>query len=81
MQALIERGVIGDDFRAPDVMRFGFAPLYIGYEDVWKGAEILRDVLQTRVWDQPAYRACGVVTSWRAHVWPRRIGVEKVTSR
>jgi kynureninase len=61
MQALIERGVIGD-FRAPDMMRFGFAPLYVGYEDVWKAAATLRDVLQTCAWDRPARNARAAVT-------------------
>ena len=44
MQALIARGLIGD-FRDPDVMRFGFAPLYVGYEDAWLAAELLGEVL------------------------------------
>ena len=47
MQALIERGVIGD-FRAPDLMRFGFTPLYVGYADVWDAVDVLTDVLTTR---------------------------------
>ncbi|MEN2786625.1 kynureninase [Sphingomonas qilianensis] len=61
MQALIARGVIGD-FRAPDVLRFGFTPLYIGYEDVWRAVEILRDVLDSGSWDTPAFRARAAVT-------------------
>ena len=55
MQALIARGVIGD-FRAPDLMRFGFAPLYNRFEDMWRAAEILGDILATREWDQPRFR-------------------------
>jgi kynureninase len=49
MQALIERGVIGD-FRAPDVLRFGLAPLYVRFTDVWDAVETLRDVMRTEAW-------------------------------
>ena len=54
MQALIARGVIGD-FRAPDLMRFGFAPLYNSFAEVVRAAEILADILATREWDQPRF--------------------------
>ncbi len=54
MQALIDRGVIGD-FRAPDLMRFGFTPLYTRFEDVWLAAEILSDILSSRAWDDPRF--------------------------
>jgi kynureninase len=46
MAALIARGVIGD-VRPPDVLRFGFAPLYLRYVDVWDAVEVLADVGQT----------------------------------
>ena len=49
MQALIERGVIGD-FRAPDVMRFGLAPLYVRFVDVWDAVAILRGLMQSGIW-------------------------------
>jgi kynureninase len=55
MQALIARGIVGD-FRSPDLMRFGFAPLYNGYEDAWRAADELARLLQTRDWDQPRFR-------------------------
>ncbi len=51
VQALIARGVVGD-FRAPDLMRFGFAPLYTRFEDAWRGADALADILAKREWDQ-----------------------------
>ena len=54
MQALIDRGVVGD-FRAPDLMRFGFTPLYTRFEDVVRAAEILADILSTRGWDDPRF--------------------------
>ena len=61
MQALIGRGVIGD-FRAPDLMRFGFAPLYNSHAEMVRAAEILADVLATREWDQPRFRERAKVT-------------------
>jgi len=61
MQALIARGVIGD-FRAPDLMRFGFTPLYNSFVDMVGAAEILADILKTREWDQPRFKARAKVT-------------------
>jgi kynureninase len=54
MRALIDRGVIGD-FRTPDLMRFGFAPLYTRYVDVFDAVRRLREVLTSRAWDRPEY--------------------------
>jgi kynureninase len=61
MQALIARGVIGD-FRAPDILRFGFAPLYTSFADVWDAVETLRAVLASREWDRPEFRRRAAVT-------------------
>lgn len=61
MQALIERGMIGD-FRAPDIMRFGFAPLYLRYADIAEAARTLADVLTSRDWDKPQYHQRAAVT-------------------
>ncbi|MGA5894649.1 kynureninase [Streptomyces venetus] len=44
MRRLIERGVVGD-FRAPDVLRFGFTPLYVGFADVERAARVLAETL------------------------------------
>ncbi len=61
VQALIARGVIGD-FRAPDLLRFGFAPLYVRFVDVFDAALALRAVLAERAWDVPEYRQRAAVT-------------------
>jgi kynureninase len=61
MQALIARGVIGD-FRAPDRMRFGFAPLYIDEGDVRRAVDILAGILADRAWDRPEYERRVAVT-------------------
>ena len=61
MQALVERGVIGD-FRAPNIMRFGFTPLYLDKADVIAAVDIMEDVLTYRLWDDPKYQARGRVT-------------------
>jgi kynureninase len=61
MQALIDRGVIGD-FRAPDVLRCGFAPTYTRFEDVWRAVEVLAEVLDSGVWRDPRYNNRSRVT-------------------
>jgi kynureninase len=70
VQALIARGVVGD-FRAgdathpertPDILRFGFTPLYLGFEDVWRAAEHLRQVLTSTEWQQPRFHQKHAVT-------------------
>jgi len=61
MQALIAGGVIGD-FRAPDIMRFGFTPLYIDAEDVRRAASTIEHVMAERLWDNEAYRQRSTVT-------------------
>ncbi|MEO7240520.1 MAG: kynureninase [Sphingomicrobium sp.] len=61
IQALIAHGVIGD-FRAPDLMRFGFAPLYTGFVEVWRAADLLGDILANGEWDQPRFRERSRVT-------------------
>ncbi len=61
MQALIARDVIGD-FRAPDIMRFGFTPLYVSQEDVRAAAGLIEEVIKDRLWDRPEYMARQKVT-------------------
>jgi kynureninase len=61
MQALIARGVIGD-FRAPDILRFGFTPLYLRYVDVWHAAQQLAAVLTDSEWQRPEFSQRAKVT-------------------
>ena len=61
IKALIARGVIGD-FRAPDVMRFGFAPLYIRFSDVWDAVDHLADIMDTGEWQKDIYNQIDPVT-------------------
>lgn len=61
VQALIARGVIGD-FRAPDVLRFGFTPLYTGFAEVWDAVEHLRQVLETGEWQEARFNQKAAVT-------------------
>ncbi|MBY8823953.1 kynureninase [Sphingomonas colocasiae] len=60
-QALIARGVVGD-FRAPDAIRFGFTPLYLGFEDIWRAVDTLATVLEERAWDRQDYKVRAAVT-------------------
>lgn len=61
VQALVARGVVGD-FRAPDVMRFGLAPLYLRYADIWRAVDELAGILSTRAHDDPRFRRRAAVT-------------------
>ena len=61
MQALIARDVIGD-FRAPDLIRFGFTPLYLDEADIDAAVEILADIMATDAWDTPEFRERKAVT-------------------
>jgi len=67
VQALIARGVVGD-YRAgdgnqhKDILRFGFTPLYLGFDDVWHAVEHLRQVLESREWQRPEFNTKNAVT-------------------
>ena len=60
-QALIARGVVGD-FREPDILRFGFTPLYLRFVDVWDAVEHLRQVMRDDEWKQPRFNQRHAVT-------------------
>ena len=61
MQACIAQGVVGD-FRAPDILRFGFTPLFIDAGDVDRAVAVIERVMAQRLWDDPAHRARAAVT-------------------
>lgn len=61
MQALIEAGVIGD-FRAPNILRFGFTPLYVGFEDVWAAVATLEAIMETGLWREDRFSERKLVT-------------------
>ena len=61
MQALIAENVIGD-FRAPDILRFGFTPLYLRYVDVWDAAMVLKEILESGAWQRPEFQKRQLVT-------------------
>ncbi len=61
MQALIDHNVIGD-FRQPDVIRFGFTPLYIDEDDVLTAVNRLQNIMKSRLWDNPKYKTVQAVT-------------------
>ncbi len=61
VQALIEAGVVGD-FRRPDLLRFGFTPLYLSHAEVWDAAETVARVLASEVWREPRFAVRAAVT-------------------
>lgn len=61
MQALIARGIVGD-FRAPNLLRFGFSPLYQRYSDAWIAVDAMRSIVRDREWDQERFRRRAFVT-------------------
>jgi kynureninase len=61
IQAHIARGVIGD-FRAPNILRFGFASLYVSYVDVWNAVMILKDIMEEDTWKRPEFMQKKAVT-------------------
>ena len=61
MQALIARRVIGD-FRAPDLLRFGFAPAYVRFVDVWDAVAALRAIMETSEWERADFTVRSRVT-------------------
>ncbi|MDG2340441.1 MAG: kynureninase [Paracoccaceae bacterium] len=61
MQALVDHGVIGD-FRAPNIMRFGFTPMYLNKSDVLKASDVIEDIISNEIWKRPKYQTVSLVT-------------------
>ena len=60
-RALVAQGVIGD-FRAPDIMRFGFAPLFVRHVDVWDAVAAIEGLMRSGGWDRPEFHQPAAVT-------------------
>jgi kynureninase len=61
VQALKARGVVGD-FRSPDCIRLGVAPIYLSYENIWDAVQHLREVMDNREWERASFRVRAAVT-------------------
>jgi kynureninase len=61
VQALKARGVVGD-FRSPDCIRLGIAPIYLSYENIWDAVLHLREVMDNREWERDSFRVRAAVT-------------------
>lgn len=61
IRAMDAAGVVGD-FRMPDILRFGFSPLYQRYTDIWRAVEVLRSVMDEGAWQAPGYQQMAAVT-------------------
>ena len=60
-QALIEKGVIAD-FRAPNILRFGFTPLYTSFKDIWDAVTILANIVESQLYKEPCFNVAAKVT-------------------
>jgi kynureninase len=60
-QALIEKGVIAD-FRAPNILRFGFTPLYTSFEDIWLAVTTLVNIVESKLYVEPRFNITLKVT-------------------
>ncbi len=61
MQALKARGVVGD-FRTPNFIRLGIAPIYLSYAELWDAVQRLKSVMQNREWRDERFRVRAAVT-------------------
>jgi kynureninase len=60
-QALIAHKIVVD-FRAPNIIRFGFTPLYLSYQDVWHASQVLINIVEKQLYLEPKYHARSKVT-------------------
>lgn len=61
VQALIARGITGD-FRMPNILRFGFTPLYVGFADVYDTVQAIAEIMESQEWNQPQFLTKKAVT-------------------